>query len=132
MSSDQTIRTSEPGWFAKLVAAYQDRACVILIDDAGVGINPALDGLLAMGRKAGLTWGEWQRVLGCLGVSGIGVGLIALAIFDPEPTSKLALLVGGGLGLAATGGAAAIYQIVTARPHSVAVHGPGLRICWAS
>ncbi len=42
----------------------------------------------------------------------IGGGALVLAFLDPEPTSKLGLLVGGGIGMAFTGGIIILAVIV--------------------
>lgn len=43
------------------------------------------------------------QVLGGLGVSAAGIKLVTMAIFDPEPTSKLWLLLAGGVSLVVLG-----------------------------
>jgi hypothetical protein len=49
------------------------------------------------------TWKQIVRILTSLGVTGLGVWLVWLAIIDPEPTSKLSILVIGGLTMILTG-----------------------------
>ena len=111
MSGEIVIRTSEIGWFQTLSTLYKEKTPFLIVDDASVGINLSDDSLLFMGVKAGLSTGEWKRVLGCLGVSSIGILIILAAILDPEPTSKLAILTLGGLLIAGSGGAAALYVL---------------------
>jgi hypothetical protein len=48
------VKTSEAGWLPKIAKAYQERATLVIVDDAGVGIDPSQDTLFAMGKKAGL------------------------------------------------------------------------------
>jgi hypothetical protein len=43
----------------------------------------------------------------------IGAGALVLAFMDPEPTSKLTLLVGGGILMVLTGGGVVITILVT-------------------
>jgi len=45
----------------------------------------------------------WQVLTG-LGLSGVGIALIIVAVLDPEPTSKLGILLAGGVLLIVTGG----------------------------
>jgi hypothetical protein len=130
MEHDLTIRTSEKGWLERLAIAYRKKIQVFLIDDAEVGIDPAAETLFGMGRKSGLSRGEWHKVLGCLGVSGFGLTLVFLAMIDPEPTSKLALLVGGGVVLVVGGGGASIYVLTGIKPPIIEVAGLGFNIRW--
>jgi hypothetical protein len=132
MAIDLTIRTSDKGWVATLAMAYRQKKAVLLIDDAEVGVDPANDSIFQMARRIGLSAAEWTQVLGCLGVSGIGLTMIILAAIDPEPTSKLTLLVTGGVLLAVTGGGAAIYIITGIRPPQIDVYGPGFAISWGT
>ena len=132
MGEREMIRTSQPGWLGNLAIAYKNKRPVTLVDDANAGINPEIETLLGMGQRAGLSSGDWGRVLGCLGVSGIGITIIVLAILDPEPTSKLFLLVGGGLALAVGGGGAAIYVLTGIKPPTVVINGPGFDISWGT
>ena len=43
----------------------------------------------------------------------IGAGALVLAFLDPEPTTKLGLMVGGGIAMVLTGGAVIIAILVT-------------------
>jgi len=43
----------------------------------------------------------------------LGAGALVLAFMDPEPTSKLGLMVGGGVAMALTGGGIIITLLVT-------------------
>ncbi len=126
----RTIRTSQPGWFERLVRAYRDRTPVLLIDDAKVGIDPESQSLVAMGIKAGLSPTDWAAVGVALGVSAAGVLMVVLAFLDPEPTSKLGLLVGGGAVCVLTGGLTAVGILTRRRPPNIEVSGHGFRIRW--
>lgn len=128
--TDLTIRTSEKGWLARLTQAYRRRAPLELIDDAGAGIDPAGQNLVEMGRRAGLSRREWAAVIVSLGLGGAGAAMVLGAILDPEPTSKLGLLVGGGTLCLLGGGFSAIRILTHTRPPSVDVGPRGFRIRW--
>ena len=125
-----TIRTSEQGWFQRLVEAYRDRTSILLVDDAGVGIDPSQQSLIAMGLKAGLTRSEWTAVGVAMGMSAAGIMMLVMAFFDPEPTSKLGLLVGGGALCVLTGGVSAIRILTKMRPPNVSLGPSGIQISW--
>ena len=131
MDEQQLIRTSERGWLAKLAAAYKEQRPILIIDDANVGIDPQNQTLLDMGRKANLSRAEITGVCVACGMSAAGVGMVVLAFFDPEPTSKLALLVGGGFFLVLTGGLTSIYILTKKKPPNIKVGKDGFDITWA-
>ena len=54
--------------------------------------------------KGGFPLKSIMAVLFGLGLSGAGIWMIVAAIADPEPTSKLGLLVAGGVLITLTGG----------------------------
>ena len=83
------VRTSEQGWLRELAKAYQERTPTLVIDDASVGIDPASQTLFEMGRHAKLSKGEIIGAAVALGISAVGIVLIAFAFIDPEPYSKL-------------------------------------------
>lgn len=58
--------------------------------------------------------GSLPAIAGASGLMLAGAGMILLAFFDPEPTSKLGLLVGGGL-VAVLGGGAIFASIFMMR-----------------
>jgi len=124
------IRTSSRGWLAALSQAYRDKQPVTVIDDAGVGIAPEMDSLLDMGRKSKLTREEWVGVLVSLGMCGAGIAMVAAAILDPEPTSKLGLLIVGGSIVCLGGGFSAIRVLTKTRPPTVRVTKNGFEIDW--
>jgi hypothetical protein len=124
------IRTSEKGWFTRLAAAYKARESVVLVDDAKVGINPKSQSLVAMGIQAGLSPADWTAVGVSVGVSAAGVVMVVLAFLDPEPTSKLGLLVGGGAVCVFTGGLTAVGILIRRRPPNIEVSGKGFVIRW--
>ena len=124
------IRTSKKNWFKELVLAYRDQVPIFLVDDAEVGITPETQTLLEIGRDMGLTKEDWIGILVALGVSAVGVGLIVAAIFDPEPTSKLGLLVSGGITFVFSGGFMAIKLLTRQKPPTVKMGKDGIQIDW--
>jgi len=125
-----TIRTSEKEWLARLTHAYRNHVEVNLIDDAGAGIDPARQSLLQMGLAGKLTRREWTAVSLSAGMTVFGAGLMIAAILDPDPTSKLGLLVGSGALLALTGGFQTIRLLTRQRPPSITISAKGIHIGW--
>lgn len=125
-----TIRTSEKDWLARLTEAYRQHTQVDLIDDAGAGIDPARQSLLQMGLSGRLSRREWTAVSVSAGMTVFGAGLIVAAILDPDPTSKLGLLVGSGALLALTGGFQTIHLLTRLRPPSITISPRGIHIDW--
>ncbi len=115
----EIIKTSDRGWLERLAQAYRDRTPVVVQDDLGVGIDPARQTVFDMARHVRLTVREWTAVGVSVGLSGAGILMVVLAFLDPEPTSKLGLLVGGGALCVFTGGVAAIRILVSHRPPRV-------------
>src|SRR5271157_729059 len=127
---EPTIRTSQPGWFERLAKAYRDRLPILLVDDAHVGIDPKSQSLVAMGIKAGLSVHDWAAVGVAVGVSAAGVMMVVIAFLDPEPTSKLGLLVGGGAVCVLCGGMTAIAILTRRRPPTIEIGSSGFKISW--
>jgi hypothetical protein len=124
------IRTSEEGWLTRLAQAYKQKTPVFLVDDARVGIDPSVESLAAMGLKAKLTPREWSAVGVAVGLSAAGAAMVVLAFLDPEPTSKLGLLVGGGALCVLTGGLTAVRILTKMRPPNVHIGPGGMKIYW--
>jgi hypothetical protein len=124
------IFTSDQGWLTRLAGAYRKRLPVHLVDDAKVGIDPQSQALVAMGLHARLSATEWAAVGVSLSLSAAGVGFVVLAFLDPEPTSKLGLLLGGGALCALTGGVSAVGILIRRRPPNITVDGNGFKITW--
>jgi len=103
---------------------------VVLVDDAKVGIDPQNQSLVAMGIKAGLSPTDWAAVGVSVGVSAAGVMMVVLAVLDPEPTSKLGLLVGGGAVCVLTGGLTAVGILTRRRPPNIEMTTSGFKISW--
>jgi hypothetical protein len=129
-AKEPEVRTSEKGWFSRLARAYRQKTPVLVVDDAKVGIDPAADSLVSMGLKAGLSPVEWTAVGVSIGISAAGITMVVLAFLDPEPTSKLGLLVGGGAVCVITGGLSAVRILTKLRPPNVEVSAKGIRITW--
>jgi hypothetical protein len=125
-----TIRTSEAKWKVKLADAYKNRKAFIFIDDANLGIDPSNQTLLDMGWKTKTTIQEWVAVLVAVGMSGVGVWMVAAAIIDQEPTSRLGLLIGGGVICIAVGGLSAIRILTKLRPPNVKAGPGGVEFSW--
>jgi hypothetical protein len=103
---------------------------VDLIDDAGLGVDPATQNLLQMGASGRLTRREWTAAGLSAGMTVFGATLVVLAVLDPEPTSKLGLLVGSGALLALTGGLQTIRLLTRQKPPSITITAKGIHIGW--
>lgn len=131
MSYQLTVRTSQAGWLALLAKAYKDKTPTLIIDDANVGIDPANQSIFDMGRKAELSRAEIAAACIACGMSVAGIAIVLLAVYDPEPTSKLALLFVSGAVLALSGGFSAIHVLTKNKPPSIKVGKNGFEIFWA-
>jgi hypothetical protein len=129
-SVGKIVRTSDPDWLRTLAVMYRARQAGVLIDDADLGINPRDQTLLKMARDSGRSRREIIGVCVALGMSGIGVTMVVLAFIDPEPTSKLGLLVGGGVICVLCGGFSAIRILTHHKPPNVRVTAQGIEISW--
>jgi len=113
------IRTSTKGWVRALARAYKDKLPARLEDDAEIGIDPRVDTLLGMGRKAGLSPNEWVGVLVSLGVALVGAWLLVMAVLDPEPYSKVTAAIVTGAVLLGSGGFYAVRILTHLKPPRV-------------
>ena len=129
-SHGKIVRTSDPGWLRELALLYRARLAGVLIDDAGLGINPGDQNLLQMARYSGLSRRELVGVCVALGMSVTGVTMVVLAFLDPEPTSKLGLLVAAGAVCVLGGGFSAIQTLTSHKPPNVRVTAQGIEISW--
>jgi hypothetical protein len=107
--TEKVVRTSEEDWLERALEFYTDKAAFVFIDDACVGITQkdlesAVSLIRAAKVKGGFPLKNIMAVLVGLGLSGAGIWMIIAAIADPEPTSKLGLLVAGGVLITLTGG----------------------------
>jgi len=125
-----TVRTSEPDWLKALAVIYKSRQPALIIDDAGLGFDPASYTLLQMAKDVGLSHRELAGVCVALGMSATGIVMVVLAFVDPEPTSKLGLLVGGGVICVLGGGFGALRILTNLKPPNVRVTARGIEIAW--
>lgn len=102
-----TIHTSNKDWLKMVIRQYSDKQPFTLIDDAAIGLTEedlkSAINLLRGVKSKGIPWKQIVGVLASVGVSGAGIYILSLAITDPEPTSKLWLIVVGGLFMAVMG-----------------------------
>ncbi|MGA3162201.1 MAG: hypothetical protein ABSC77_13390 [Terracidiphilus sp.] len=129
-SLEKIVRTSDPNWLRTLALLYRARLSGMLIDDAHLGINPEDQTLLQMARISGLSRREIAGVSVALGMSGVGLTMVILAFLDPEPTSKLGLLVGGGAVCVLGGGFSAIRILTSHKPPNIRATPHGIEISW--
>jgi len=102
------IKTSEEDWINRAMKAYTQKVEFTLIDDAGLGLSEkdvrsAINLMSFMKNENRMTVKEIASVVVGLVITASGVWIVLAAIADPEPTSKLGLLIAGGLVLALTG-----------------------------
>jgi hypothetical protein len=128
---DETlIKTSDQRWLERLARAYKDRLPVSLVDDADVGIDPSAQTIFQVARSVGMSSREIAGVAIALGMSAAGAAMVVLAFLDPEPTSKLGLMIGGGVTCLLGGGFSAIKILTREKPPSVTVTPSGFKIEW--
>lgn len=115
---DLVVRTSDEKWLENTLKYYSEKKLFTLIDDIGLGLTEedlkkASKLIKAAKRKAGMKVKEIAGAITSIGIAASGVVLIVLAFLDPEPTTKLTLLVAGGIVLALTGslGALAVFGV---------------------
>lgn len=99
---DKIIRTSDPQWLEKTLKLYSKKDEFTIIDDADLGLSKddvsSVIKIVRAAREKGKI--DAKRILSALSGAGLtttGVWMVYAAIIDPEPTSKLSLLVGGGI-----------------------------------
>jgi len=127
-NQELVVRTSQPDWLKTLAVAYKNRKPALLIDDAGLHVDPASFTLLQMAREVKLSHREIAGICVALGMSAAGIGKIVLAFVDP--TSKLGLLVAGGVTSFVCGGWSAIRILTNLKPPSVRITARGIEIVW--
>jgi hypothetical protein len=126
------IRTTTSGWLKQLAEAYKNKTPFVLEDDAKMGIDPREDSLLGMGLKAKLSRREWSAVLVSVGIAGVGVWLVIMAVLDPEPYSKVASTIAAGAVLLGTGGLVAIRILTHIKPPNIRISKTGVfEIFWS-
>ena len=125
-----TVRTSQPDWLQALAVIYKTRQPALIVDDAGLSPDPASYTLWQMAKKLGLSHREVAGICVALGMSAAGILMVILAFVDPEPTSKLGLLVGGGMICVLSGGFGAIRILTNLKPPNVRITARGIEITW--
>jgi hypothetical protein len=110
------LKTSDPEFFEKAIPYYKDKKPFNIVDDAGWGlkkqdVESAIALIAAARAKGGTPVKRIITVLGSMGVAGMGIVLILIAVFDPEPTSKLAILLVGGTVLVVGGGLTILWAL---------------------
>jgi drug/metabolite transporter (DMT)-like permease len=95
-----------------------------------IGIGPSNQKIFQMGITARLSKREWTAVLVSCGMGLFGVAMVLLAVFDPEPTSKLGLMIASGVILTFTGGGNTIRILTHHKPRRVIVSRNGFEITW--
>lgn len=103
-----TIHTTDANWVKLAMKAYTKKQEFNLVDDAELGLSEkdvasAVNLMKFLKKENHLSVREIAQILVGLGITASGVWMVMAAIADPEPTTKLGLLVGGGLVLALTG-----------------------------
>ena len=116
--NDFEIRSSDPDWLASTLRAYGQQQSFRFVDDAGVGVEPedlqtGLKLLAAAARKGECSWQIIAAALVGVGMAAAGIWMVRAALVDPEPSSRLGLLITGGLILTTTGGTAALNALGT-------------------
>ena len=128
--SRPVVFTSNRDWFKQVLALYESRTDFYLEDDAKLGIDPRMQSAIEMGVHGGLTTKEIAGICLSLGLGGFGVAMILAAIVDPEPTSSLALLIGGGIGFIAAGGFSTMRFLMKGTPTNISIGKSGFHIGW--
>ncbi|WP_353071233.1 hypothetical protein [Tunturiibacter gelidiferens] len=124
------VRTTDPKWLEKLAEFYKEHRTVLLKNDAGLPIDPTKQTLVQMGRSGKLSKTQWLGVTTSLGIGMFGAYLIVAAILDPEPTSKLGLLIASGVVLVIGGGGTSVWLLTGVKPPNVRVSIQGFEIRW--
>ena len=104
----EVVKTSEKDWLEKAIKLYTEKKQFKFIDDTDQklteeDLKSAVHLIRAAKSKSGISWQKIIGVLSGIGITGAGLWIIAAAIGDPDPTSKLGLLISGGIILALTG-----------------------------
>ena len=130
VAAETVVRTSDPRWLETLALIYKARTAGLLIDDAKLGIDPGAQTLLRMALHSKLSKREIVGACVAVGMTAAGAVMVVLAVLDPEPTSKLGLLVGGGVVCVVGGGFSAIRILTRDKPPNVRLGERGVEILW--
>jgi len=126
----QVIRSSDAAWFSQILVAYDKRTPFKFEDDAGLGIDLEKQSLAQIGLRGKLSTQDWLAAFSSIGVSAFGAYMVIAAIIDPEPTSKLGLLIGGGTALVLSGSFTAVRVLTRIKPPSVKVTKGWVEVRW--
>jgi len=115
-TTQKTVHTATRDWLETVLRYYVNRQSFTLVDDGGIGVTmedleSALSLLKAGWKRGDFTVRQIVTALTGLGITGLGLWMIAGALGDPEPTSKLELLVLGGVVLSVTGSLATLHAL---------------------
>lgn len=107
--------TTDPEWLEKALRCYRDAVGFTLEDDAEFGLREVdlrsgVSLVKAASRKR-ITVKQIAQILTGMGLGAAGIWMVIAAIIDPEPTSKLGLLIAGGVILTLTGGLAVLRAL---------------------
>ena len=110
------VKTSQTEWLKVAIDNYSKKQTFTLVDDAKIGLTEkdlvsAVSLIRTAKKKAGLSFKTIAQALTSIGITGAGVYIVIIAIADPEPTSKLGLLITGCLLLAVTGSLGALSSL---------------------
>lgn len=110
------LKTSNTEWLKIAIDNYSKKQAFTLVDDANIGLTEkdlvsAVTLIRAAKKKGGFSIRTIAQALTSIGITGAGIYIVILAIADPEPTSKLGLLITGGLILAVTGSLGALSSL---------------------
>jgi len=131
---DKHIKTSDEKWLEKALRCYRDAAGFTLEDDAEFGLREddlkSGISLVKAASKKRISLKQIAQILAGLGIGAAGIWMVVAAIIDPEPTSKLGLLIAGGIVLTLTGGLAVLRAlgqrwIIRGKPGGVFEVEPG-------
>ncbi len=105
---NKIIKTSDLNWLEKALKLYTKKESFRFLDDAGLELTEedmisAVSLIRAAKSKGGVPWQKIVGVLTGVGITGVGLWIVAAAIADPEPTTKLGLLISGGIIILLTG-----------------------------
>jgi hypothetical protein len=132
MSEDKTqvIRSSDAAWFSQVLVAYDKRTPFKFEDDAELGIDLEKQSLAQIGLRGRLAAQDWMAAFSSIGVSAFGGYMVIAAIIDPEPTSKLGLMVAAGSALVMSGSFTAVRVLTRIKPPSVKVTKGWIEVRW--
>jgi len=102
--NEKTITLADRSSLKEIVEAMKKKERFVVITD-----DPNF-------KPLGLDRYSAEKWIGAAGgglLMTLGAGALVLAFVDPEPTSKLGLMVGGGIAMAITGGGIIVTLLIT-------------------